>query len=53
MYGYVFEKLKAPGYDLCESIGKKSKSPLPYIELGKYCNHYKAKGNKALYKQKF
>jgi hypothetical protein len=51
VYGHVFEKLKAPGHDLCESIDKKSKSPLPYIELGKYCNHYKAKGNKALYKQ--
>ena len=32
--------------DLCESFGKKYRSPLPHTDLGKYIVHYKSKGKK-------
>jgi len=49
VYGYVFEKLKAPGYDLGDKFGKGCKTPLPHTELGVYLKHYKAKGSKKVY----
>lgn len=49
VYGYVFEKLKAPGYDLCDKFDKGYKTPLPHTELGMYLKHYKAKGSKKEY----
>jgi hypothetical protein len=52
VYGYVFEKLKAPGYDLCDKFDKGYKTPLPHTELGIYLKHYKAKGSKKVYTKK-
>lgn len=52
VYGYVFEKLKAPGYDLCDKFNKGYKTPLPHTELGMYLKHYKAKGSKKEYVKK-
>lgn len=52
VYGYVFEKLKAPGYDLCDKFDKGYKTPLPHTELGVYLKHYKAKGSKKEYTKK-
>ena len=49
VYGYVFEKLKAPGYDLSNKFDKGYKTPLPHTELAMYLKHYKAKGSKEVY----
>lgn len=49
VYGYVFEKLKAPGYDLSNNFDKGYKTPLPHTELGMYLKHYKAKHAKKEY----
>jgi hypothetical protein len=49
VYGHVFEKLKAPGHDLCDKFDKGYKTPLPHTELGVYLKHYKAKGSKKEY----
>ena len=49
VYGHVFEKLKAPGYDLCDKFDKGYKTPLPHTELAMYLKHYKAKGSKKEY----
>jgi lipopolysaccharide biosynthesis glycosyltransferase len=38
--------------DLCESFGKKYRSPLPHTDLGKYIVHYKSKGKKIFIKNK-
>jgi hypothetical protein len=43
VYGYVFEKLDAPGYDLCKDFVKGYKTPLRHTVLGPYIEHYKAK----------
>lgn len=43
VYGYVFEKLKAPGNDLCKDFTKGYKTPLRHTVLGPYIEHYKAK----------
>jgi hypothetical protein len=47
VYGYVFEKLKAPGLDLCSGFNKPYKTPMRHTVLGKYMEHYKAKHSKA------
>lgn len=49
VYGYVFEKLNAPGYDLGDKFGKGCKTPLPHTELGSFLTHYKAKHAKKEY----
>jgi len=46
VYGYVFEKLKAPGNDLCKDFTKGYKTPLRHTVLGPYIEHYKAKHSK-------
>jgi hypothetical protein len=46
VYGYVFEKLKAKGNDLCVGLAKPYKTPLKHTILGPYLNHYKAKHSK-------
>ena len=46
VYGYVFEKLKAPGNDLCKDFTKDYKTPLRHTVLGPYIEHYKAKHSK-------
>lgn len=46
VYGYVFEKLKAPGNDLCKDFTKGYKTPLRHTILGPYIEHYKAKHSK-------
>jgi hypothetical protein len=47
VYGYVFEKLKAPGNDLCKDFTKGYKTPMRHTVLGPYMQHYKAKHSKA------
>jgi len=47
VYGYVFEKLKAPGNDLCKDFTKGYKTPLRHTILGPFLDHYKAKHSKA------
>ncbi len=47
VYGYVFEKLKAPGLDLCKDFVKPYKTPMRHTVLGPYMEHYKAKHSKA------
>jgi hypothetical protein len=47
VYGYVFEKLKAPGNDLCKDFQKPYKTPLRHTILGPFLDHYKAKHSKA------
>ena len=49
VYGYVFEKLKAPGNDLCKDFTKGYKTPLRHTVLGPYIEHYKAKHSKHLF----
>ena len=46
VYGYVFEKLKAQGNDLCKDFTKGYKTPLRHTVLGPYIEHYKAKHSK-------
>ena len=46
VYGHVFEKLKAPGNDLCKDFTKGYKTPLRHTVLGPYIEHYKAKHSK-------
>lgn len=46
VYGFVFEKLNAPGYDLCKGFTKPYKTPLKHTVLGPYLSHYKAKHSK-------
>jgi hypothetical protein len=46
VYGYVFEKLKAPGNDLCKDFTKGYKTPLRHTILGPFLDHYKAKHSK-------
>lgn len=52
VYGCVFEKLKAPGYDLCEHFDKGYKTPLSLTVLGSFLRHYKAKHAKKSYLKK-
>jgi len=47
VYGYVFEKLKAPGNDLCKDFTKGYKTPMRHTVLAPYMQHYKAKHSKA------
>jgi hypothetical protein len=49
VYGAAFEKLKAPGLDLCQHLKKPYKTPLKHTVLGPYLTHYKAKHSKAEY----
>ena len=49
VYGYVFEKISAKGFDLCEDLDKEYKTPLRHTILGPYLSHYKAKHSKAGY----
>ena len=52
VYGYVFEKLKAPGNDLCKNFDKTYKTPLPKTILGSFLTHYKAKHAKKAFSLK-
>lgn len=49
VYGDAFEKMKAPGLDLCEGLEKGYKTPLRHTVLGPFLHHYKAKHSKAGY----
>ncbi len=49
VYGHVFEKLKALGYDLCDHFDKGHKTPLSRTVLGSFLTHYKAKHAKEEY----
>jgi hypothetical protein len=52
VYGYVFEKLQAPGNDLCKDFTKGYKTPLRRTVLGPYLEHYKAKHSKDTFSQR-
>lgn len=47
VYGYVFEKVNAPGNDLCKDFVKPYKTPLRHTVFGPFLDHYKAKHSKA------
>lgn len=47
VYGQVFEKIDAPGLDLCKDFAKAYKTPMRHTVLGAYMEHYKAKHSKA------